>query len=140
MIEKENISKQESQFKVPDRYFEEFDQRLKNRINPAEERPTVSKLTMIKPWIGLAAAFLILTMIYNLIPNHILNSSLNKSSNLYESEEVEVWTDESFGIHELIDYLTIKNIATESVDIYPDSVLFSDLTHEDYIFLSHTEY
>ncbi len=140
MIEKGNISKQENHFKVPDGYFEEFDNRLKNKINPVEDHPAASKLTIMKPWIGLAAAFLILTMVYNLIPSHIFNSPLDPSYSLYEVEEVESWTDESFGINELMDYLTLKNIETKSEQIYPDSLLFKGLTEEDFILLSHTEY
>lgn len=140
MVEKESISKQENAFKVPDGYFKEFDQRLKNKINPVEKRLTASRLTIMKPWIGLAAAFLILSMIYNLIPRHIFNSSFNQSYSFYESNEIDAWTDESFGISELMDYLTRKDVETKSEEIYPDSLLFSGLTQEDFILLSHTEY
>lgn len=140
MIEKENLKNQENIFKVPDGYFEGFDHRLKARINPKKAHSTNSKLSIIKPWLMLAAAFILLTMVYNLISKHFLDSSTNNFAVTQTTEEAEVWTDESFGISELMDYLTQKNEETNSVEIYSDSLIFDDLTHEDFILLSHLDY
>lgn len=141
MTENNNIPKeqQENLFKVPEGYFDSFEERLSARMAP-EPAPSVSWRSMVKPWIGLAAAFLVILMVYNFATQNLFNTSSNQVYTTETSSDVDMWIDELFGTHELLDYFTLKNIESENVDIYPDSLLFGDLTQEEYIFLSHTEY
>jgi len=53
--------KKENPFKVPENYFEEFPEKIRNKIDmDASKEVTKSKLMILKPYITIAASFLII--------------------------------------------------------------------------------
>lgn len=77
-LKKQNSS---AGFKVPDNYFESFDDKMVGVIK-AEETPLVKKIVLvIKPWATLAAIFTLVALIYYTTPYYITeNKSIVQAS------------------------------------------------------------
>ena len=61
----------ENPFNVPENYFEDFEKRMTERVEnmPSEEKgKVVSIFSAVKPWIAMAAGFLLIAVIYYQAP------------------------------------------------------------------------
>ncbi len=129
---------QEEIFKVPKGYFENFDNQLKMIIHPEEVKKSAnSKLAILKPWIGLAAAFLLIAMVFNLVTKTTIDKTKTYSINY---NDIENWTEEWCGTYEMIDILSDQTSDINELEIYPDSLFLKGITYDDIIFLSLSEY
>ncbi len=138
LLDKEKFN-QEDIFKVPEGYFENFDNQLKMIIHPEESKKTsISKMDIFKPWIGLAAAFLLIALVYNIIATKTIDKIDNYAINFNEIENC--WIEEWTGTHEIIDILSEQTTNIDDLEIYPDSLFFSGITYDDIIFLSLSDY
>lgn len=122
-----------SNFKVPEGYFENFESRLMQNIGePQKAFPSIKKSRIVAPWVGLAAAFLIIALVYNLVPQRIFNQQIgetNDSTSIFEFS-----TADYFSEFELMELLT--NETTINCEIYPDSLFFRDINEEEIIMLT----
>lgn len=120
-------------FKVPEGYFDNFESRMMQNIGGQQKAfPSIKKSRIIAPWIGLAAAFLIIALVYNLVPQRIFNkqiAEMNESASIFEFS-----TADFFSEFELMELLT--NETTINCEIYPDSLFFRDINEEDIIMLT----
>ncbi len=131
---------QEDIFKVPDGYFENFDERLKFIIEPdiISNKPSSKLLDIFKPWIGLAAAFLLIAMVFNFVTK-------DRVKDQYPSTEIdysyiEMWADEWSGTYEIYELISDNSVDFDDFDLYPDSLIFKGITDENSIYLSHLDY
>lgn len=131
---------QEDIFKVPEGYFENFDERLKFIIEPdiISNKPSSKLLDIFKPWIGLAAAFLLIAMVFNFVTK-------DKIKNQHASTEIEysyfeMWTDEWSGTCEIYELISDNSVDFDDFDLYPDSLVFKGITDENSVYLSHLDY
>jgi hypothetical protein len=127
----ENTPRQNA-FIVPDGYFENFESRMLQAIGD-KKTPfrSIRKVRVIAPWVGLAAAFLIIAMIYTLIPKRIFPDEMQVQN---ESSLFEYSTADYFNEFELMELLTNEN--NTDYEIYPDSLFFRDINEEDIIMLT----
>ncbi len=120
-------------FQVPEGYFENFESRVMKNIGGQQSAfPSIKKSRIIAPWVGLAAAFLIIALVYNLVPQRIFNKQIvekNESTSIFEFS-----TAEYFSEFELMELLT--NETTINCEIYPDSLFFRDIDEEEIIMLT----
>jgi len=133
MTNNNEIWKQDQLFKVPENYFEKFELRLKNKIAP--QKPTVPfSFAIIKPWLGMAAAFLVITLIYNVATKDIISSknAINFESAIFE----KISPADFFSEQEMLDYLLTTDPKATNIELYPDSLFFGDITDDDYDLLS----
>ncbi len=120
-------------FKAPDGYFEDFEMRMMQTIK-GQQTPfhSIKKSKVIAPWLGLAAAFLIIALVYNLIPQRIFTNQMevkNESTSIFEFSTANYFTE-----FELIELLT--NETKINFELYPDSLFFKDIDEEDIIMLT----
>ncbi|MGQ1948440.1 hypothetical protein ACT3CD_15200 [Geofilum sp. OHC36d9] len=136
MTKDNNIWKQEQLFKVPEGYFEKFELQLKNRIAPPKTTAPFS-FAIVKPWLGLAAAFLVITLIYNVVTKDIIPTKdvINFESAIFE----DISPADLFSEQEMVEYLLSKEQETTDIELYPDSLFFGDITDDDYDLLSLIE-
>ncbi len=65
-------------FKVPENYFESFQVRLPQNTYPfpGENNPTGGLLSIVKPWLTLAAGILLVALVYTQIPKWFVQEKL----------------------------------------------------------------
>ncbi len=122
-------------FEVPDGYFEEFDARLMRQIDleRPEKHKIGSKLSLIAPWIGMAAAFLIIALLYKQLPERIYPGQFNQET-ISNGAFFNFSPGDYYGEHELLEIITEKGIS--NIEIMPDSILFKGIDDEDLIMLT----
>jgi len=122
----------ENPFRVPDGYFENLSAQLNAKIDPSKvaSGKTPKKLTLLAPWIGMAAAFLIIALAYRQLPEKIFP---NKFENIQAENELTYDLPSSYlpSNFELMEYIS----DTENIDInvYNDSIFFDNIKEEDLI-------
>lgn len=133
MAIKNNQTPRPNSFQVPEGYFENFEARMLKNIGGRQRAfPSIKKSRIIAPWVGLAAAFLIIALVYNLVPKRIFDQQMevkNESTSVFEFS-----TAEYFSEYELMELLT--NETTINCEIYPDSLFFRDIDEEEIIMLT----
>ncbi len=134
-MDNEKIWNNEHPFKVPEGYFENFESSLKHKIDK-EKRSAASlkrKFYTLTPWVGIAATFLIIALIYRQVPDRVF---LEK----FEQEQIiEIFLNkispaDYFKEYELIDFLAEDDLI--EFDLFPDSLLLKHIEDEDIIMLS----
>ncbi|MDG5800686.1 hypothetical protein QA597_09980 [Marinilabiliaceae bacterium ANBcel2] len=136
----DNLKDRRYPFKVPDNYFESFEERLLNKIEdkkPEESdiiKKPVKKVSLISPWIGMAAAFLIIAIIYSQLPHMIFPERMpEKTEHTFDNNKY-ISPADLFNEQELMDILTQYE---GEIEIVHDSTLFKDLDTEDFISLTY---
>lgn len=125
----------ENPFSVPDGYFESFNNQLQNKINPSGNSggKLPKRISLFAPWIGLAAAFLIIALAYRQLPERVFpNKFKNTQVDTEMIYELSPWYLP--GDFELMEYISNKD--GFNPDIYPDSIMFEGLNEEDLIMLT----
>ena len=87
---------------------------------------------MIVPWIGMAAAFLIIALVYNFLPKQLFEREQDSRADIIQ--QIEQSAVEWFNEYELMEYLT--NDADADLELYPDSLFFKNIKEEDIIMLT----
>ena len=120
-------------FKTPEGYFDSFEGRLMQSIKGSEAGGLSRiKKSMIVPWIGMAAAFLIIALVYNFLPKQLFEHEQDSRADIIQ--QIEQSAVEWFNEYELMEYLT--NDADADLELYPDSLFFKNIKEEDIIMLT----
>ena len=121
-------------FNVPDDYFDSFEDKMMGIIE-AEEKPLGKKIIMvIKPWVSLAAIFVLVALIYYSAPYFL--PAHKQISEIITTDTIE--EDSSFGLlassfdeSDLIDLIIEEDNATIFEEIKSDPNLLEGLSIED---------
>ncbi len=134
MVEKENKKwGVENPFTVPDGYFDDDEiiaQKITNSSRAIRGNPS-KKISIIAPWIGMAAAFLIIALAYRQLPGKIFPKKFDSMQ-----VDTDVLLESSpwylSGDYELIEIITEK----DDINIIPDSIIFEGLNVDDLVMLT----
>jgi len=101
--------KDNSQFSVPEGYFETFHDRMKQRIEQESSTQKPRIISMLKPWMGLAAGFLMIVAVYITFIPKISDVKTAKNN----TEQTNIFDDvindpvlTQFNEYDLVCYLT----------------------------------
>jgi hypothetical protein len=135
MTDDNKIWGSEQPFIVPEGYFEAFDERIIERINPskAKGKLPLRRVSMFVPWVGMAAAFLILALVYRQLPEKLFPERFNPEA-AQQATFPEISPGDFFDEYELLEFITGKEDV--SLDLFPDSVLFKGINEEDLMMLT----
>jgi len=127
-------------FEVPENYFEEFEQRLLKKMEaettevPGDDT-VASIISVIKPWLAMAASFLVIALLYYQVPKLFSpDSKLAGQEAINDSfiNSLAFIVDEN-AINEMI-------IAEDSDFVFPpDSVFFGTFTEEELAAITYFE-
>ena len=120
----------ENPYRVPDGYFENLNQQIQNKINPGSHNKgsLPKKISLFAPWIGLAAAFLIIALAYRQLPERVFPKKFNaKQVDTETIFETSPWYLP--GDYELMEYISDKD--NLNLNVYPDSIIFEGINEED---------
>lgn len=110
MEERKNIldsaAYKKNPFLVPDNYFADFSKNLENKITPANSKKEISLFVRMKPWMYIAASFLIFIGCIQWYISGTVNVEKNSVENI---EEVESSIDESVMLYAYLDDLMIMD-------------------------------
>jgi hypothetical protein len=127
-------------FEVPQNYFEDFEQRLMRKMAAeTAEKPgddtVASVISVIKPWLAMAASFLVIALLYYQVPKMFsLDAELANEKTVEESfiNSLALIVDEK-EINEMI-------LSDDSDFVFPaDSVLFGTFTEEEIAAVTYFE-
>ncbi len=127
-------------FEVPEGYFDDFEAKFMNQISEVETVRKKSRLKpfvdVVKPWVAMAAAFIVIAVIYYQAPRLFENDQEQVDASVFEEEEfinsVALMVDEN-DIQELI-------INEDSTLVIPsDTLYWSGLTEEELATLTYFE-
>ncbi|WP_462317971.1 hypothetical protein [Marinilabilia sp.] len=138
-MRKDFFGNKECPFKVPGNYFEEFEERLLSKVEAEEaagenENTIAPVISIVKPWLAMAAGFLLIALIYYQAPR-IFSDRLDEVAVESMSEEdlinsIALIVDEN-EINELI-------ISQDSAYLFPaDSLLIGSFTEEELAALTY---
>ncbi len=127
--------KNNSQFSVPEGYFDTFHDRLKQRVEQESftKRPRI--ISMLKPWMGLAAGFLLIVAVYITFIPKISDTKTAKN----DTEQTSIFDDvindpilTQLNEYDLVCYLTgcDQNNSTDE-DVNENEPDLTGLTAED---------
>ena len=140
-MDEKKFGKKECPFEVPENYFEGFEQRVLKRLEQKtneKSRGTDSITTIIsvvKPWFAMAAAFLIIAMVYYFAPHFFRN--VNDTAYSEEAEEEYI---NSLAL--IIDENEINELVIERDTFWvypPDSLFMGDYTEEELAAVTYFE-
>lgn len=120
----------ENPFRIPDGYFENLNRQIHEKVNPQRNNmsPIPGRLSLIAPWLGLAAAFLIIALAYRQLPERVFpGRSVTKQIDAETILETSPWYLP--GDYELMEFLSDENDL--NLNIYPDSIIFEGINEED---------
>jgi|SRR5690554_5768661 len=124
---------QDKLFAVPEGYFDSFEDRLMTRVKSSGSvRKSLISKPMLNSWIGLAAAFLIVALVYNFLPRKLFIKETQNEVDV--AMIIEQSAVDWFHEYELIEYLTSETDA--NIELYPDSLFFRDIDEDDLMLLS----
>ena len=141
-MRKDYFGNKELPFKVPEHYFENFENNLLNQLEAEETSQKKNDnslrlvISIIKPWLAMAAGFLLIALVYYQAPR-IFSDKMSKVSEVGMSEEdlinsLALIVDEN-EIHELL-------INADSAYLFPpDSLQIDSFTEEELAALTYFE-
>lgn len=108
--------KEKSPFTVPDGYFDKLTDRIMDRVQQEEKPQKVRFIQIIKPYLGLAAIFLIALMVVQVVLPRMVdkNKMLLKDGEQVVQQAVSTENEVVFDSHfnptsdEIIEYLTTE--------------------------------
>ncbi|WP_291857339.1 hypothetical protein [Marinilabilia sp.] len=119
-------------FGVPENYFEDFEKRFMKKMeietaeNAAEEK-VGSVISVVKPWLAMAASFVIIALLYYQVPKLFSADTEISSVNSVEDEFIN-----SLALIVDEEDINAMIIAGESDFVFaPDSVLFGTFSEEE---------
>ncbi|MGQ1890869.1 hypothetical protein ACT29H_10530 [Thermophagus sp. OGC60D27] len=140
MDEKE-FGKKESPFQVPENYFEDFEARMLKNLEPEAEiklhrQDSITTIkSVIKPWLAMAASFLVIAMVYYFAPHLFGDVEETAFSKEWEEEYINSLAlifDEN-EINELV-------IKEDTFWVFPpDSLFVGEFTEEELAAVTYFE-
>jgi len=120
-------------FEVPEGYFDDFPQRMKERIEQESVTNRPGIIRMMKPWLGLAAGFLFIVALYiTFAPNFYKPDTAEVNTETIYDDEIIDPVATQVDEYDLICYLTDCNKTDNSNDINPEiEIDVSGLTQDD---------
>lgn len=127
-------------FEVPENYFEDFEQRLMKKME-AENAGTSgddtvsSVISVIKPWLAMAASFLIIAMLYYQVPKMFSSDTELANEDIINDSFINslAFIVDENEINQMI-------LAEDSDFVFPpDSVLFGTFTEEELAAITYFE-
>jgi len=117
-----NPLKKNKQFKVPERYFETFDERMEQVVKRHNTPKSQLFVQMIKPWATVAALFTLIAIIYN-----VFNPFQTQRDHLANVPETEAEGLFSPILFELTEYDLVTYVVDENISFTQDKLLDEDL-------------
>lgn len=133
MKEENNLSdqlkplKENAHFKVPERYFETFDERMQQVVKRHNTPKSQLIIQMLKPWATVAALFTVIAIVYNVFnPYNISNDELALGT-----ETEELFTPILFELSEydLVTYVVDENISFSTDELFDETL--NDITQNE---------
>lgn len=133
------FGKKECPFRVPENYFEGFEdrffERMKSEMEKKDKRRYKIVMAVVKPWLAMAASFLIIALVYYNIPR-LFKGDFNAN--------VVRELDEEFinSLALIIDENEINDLVIEedTILIYPtDSLFLGSISEEDLFAVTYFE-
>lgn len=108
--------KKKNPFSVPENYFERLSERIEERIEAENKPQKVRFLMLIKPYVGLAAIFVLALLIVQVVLPHVVDESRmlvkegQKITAIKETDAEVFEFDESFNPtkEEILEYLSAE--------------------------------
>lgn len=117
-------------FKIPDNYFESLDDTILSVIQ-ADETPFGKKIIMVlKPWISLAAIFILVALLYYSVP-YLTTKDKSLAQALPNTEISLEFLSTRFDESELIDFIIQEDNATIFESIKTEQNLLDGISYED---------
>ena len=88
-MREELFGKKESPFKVPDNYFDDFEKRMMEKWEdntPEKRGKVVSIFSVVRPWIAMAAGFILIAVLYYQAPALFDRQSETQQMSVTENE------------------------------------------------------
>jgi len=118
MSELEKYSKA-NPFKVPENYFDNFEEEIMKKIEPDEDQENRWKIKSIKPFLAIAAGFLIImSMWFLLLSKFEKHDDLSVQTN--STQESIIGFFESVDSEELINILTSEEYMNQDYALNPE--------------------
>ncbi|MBI9061529.1 MAG: hypothetical protein JEZ14_06045 [Marinilabiliaceae bacterium] len=112
--------KENQSFKVPERYFETFDERMQELVKRHDTPKRQLIIQMIKPWATVAALFTLIAILYNVFTP--FQSQGDQLTVFSETEELF-----SPVLFELTEYDLVTYVVDEDISFSTDELLDEDL-------------
>lgn len=128
-IDLENKNEIKSGFKVPENYFEQFEAKIMEQIQPEKETKVVSVFYRKQVWMSAVAAVVLLAIAIPIYFNRVNNNLDATSIEMYLSQQ------QGIGITELSKHLTDEDIVSLEKNIALNEMNLEEV--EEY--LSETE-
>ena len=112
--------KENQSFKVPERYFETFDERMQELVKRHDTPKSQLIIQMIKPWATVAALFTLIAIVYNVF--NPFQSQGDQPTAFSETEELF-----SPVLFELTEYDLVTYVVDEDISFSTDELLDEDL-------------
>ncbi|MGM0377413.1 MAG: hypothetical protein ACQEQ0_11595 [Bacteroidota bacterium] len=142
-MSEELFGKKENPFKVPENYFEDFERRMTEKVEsqPVEEKgKVVSLFSAVKPWIAMAAGFLLIALIYYQAPR-----LFDQHPDDQETVVVEESAEDAFinSLAFMVDEDEINELilsGDSTLVLPPDALYFGEFTEDELASLSYFDY
>jgi hypothetical protein len=142
-MSEELFGKKESPFKVPDNYFDDFEKRMMEKLedNPTEKRgKVVSILSVVRPWIAMAAGFILIAVIYYQAPAFFDRQSETQQMSVTENESEDDFINSlAFMVDENdINELIVSEDTT--IVLPPDTFYIENFTEDELAALTYFDF
>ena len=142
-MSEELFGKNENPFKVPENYFEDFEKRMTEKLEdqPAEDKgKVVSIFSAVKPWVAMAAGFLLIAVIYYQAPR-----LFDQHPDEQESMVVEESAEDAFinSLAFMVDEDEINELILSedsTLVLPPDAFYYGEFTEDELASLSYFNY
>ncbi len=137
------FGKKENPFQVPENYFEDFEKRMTEIVeneSSGEKGKVVSLFSAVKPWIAMAAGFLLIAVIYYQAPRFFGQHPEDQEPVVVEeSAEDEFINSLAFMVDEYeISELILSEDST--LVLPPDTFYFGKFTEDELASLSYFDF
>ena len=115
----QEIDNSKTPFKVPDNYFENFNEEIMNLL-PEKEFKTPVKITMwdrVKPWVYMAAMFLGLFFTIKVLVTTTETKPTEKNTASATITEQSYWSDVEISEEEFFDYIETQFVDENYYDL-----------------------
>ena len=102
-------------FKVPEGYFESFNQELMSKIEEQDDKKSKWRIKSIRPFFAIAAGFLIILALWGLLLKQFDKNTTEVAENEIQTNEMKYL--ESVSSDEMIDMVTMEDVQTFDIDI-----------------------
>ncbi len=139
-MNEELFGKKKLPFEVPENYFEDFENKMLRKFqSESAEKPkedsVAALISVVKPWLAMAASFVLIALIYYQVPDFFGNS--DEVTNLQEVEDDFINSLALIIDEEEINELILSE--DSALELAPDSILFGSFTEEELAAVTYFE-